>query len=321
MEKQKSYYTVKEAAGILGVSTNTIYKYLDEGNLKGRRLNSRGRFKIPLSEIAPYITEKEPVKTPEEPLSNKKFGGLTFLGIALGVILGMFLVNFFPEASDLASAKPSLLTEIAVATWDYSGRTSTGVGNLAQAGRSKVVAGSSEISKFLASKIGPRQHQVAIEEAPQEQINPQHFVLVSVPGGTSINLREEASASSRVIAKLETNEVAEKTAEEGGWTKVAIREFPVGWVDTSYIETSDEAVSQVLGASSDELAGKKVVIDETPTGWLRVRAAPGGDEIGRVYPGDVFVLIDTSGDWWLVEIAAGQHGWISSQYASIGPTD
>ena len=321
MDKQKHYYTVKEAARTIGVSTNTIYKYLDEGSLKGRRLNSRGRFKIPLSEIAPYLTEKEPSKSPEKPQSDRKFGGLTILGIALGVILGMFLVNFFPEATNLASAKPSLVTEIAVATWDYSGRTSTGFGNLVQAGETKLVAGSHEISKILASKIGSRQPLAVIEEGPKEEVNPEKFVLISVPGGESINLREEATSSSKVIAKIEADEIAEKTAEEGQWSRVAINQFPVGWVDSSYIETSNEAVSQVLGAASDEFIGKKVVVNETPTGWLRVRAAPGGDEIGKVYPGDIFVLIDKSGDWFLVEISTGQNGWISSQYASIQSAD
>lgn len=320
MEKYKRYYTVKEVAGIIGVSTNTIYKYLDEGSLKGRRLNSRGRFKIPFSEIAPYTTEKEPVKTPEEPQSGKKFGGLAILEIVLGMILGLFFVNFFPGITNLASAKPSLVTEIAMATWDYSGRTSTGFGNLVQAGGTKFVAGSKEISKFLTSKIGSRQ-PYGTTEAPKKETNPEKFVLISVPRGESINIREEATSSSKVIAKITTDEIAKKTAKEGEWTKVAINQFPAGWVNTSYIVTSDEAVSQVLSASTDEFVGKKVVITETPTGWLRVRAAPEGDEIGKVYPGDIFALIDKSGDWFLVEISTSQNGWISSQYASIQSAD
>jgi uncharacterized protein YgiM (DUF1202 family) len=152
-------------------------------------------------------------------------------------------------------------------------------------------------------------------------VNPGKFVLVSVPGGSTVNLREEATSSSKVIAKIEVDEVAEKTAEEGQWTRVVIRDFPVGWVDSSYIQTSPEVVSQVLGAASDEFIGKKVVVGETPTGWLRVRAAPWGDEIAKVYPGETFTVMDISGDWYLVEITIGQKGWISSQYASIQSED
>lgn len=58
----KKFYSVKEAAGILGFSTNTVYKYLDDGKLKGRRLG-RGRFKIPYDELAPYIAPIEKVVT------------------------------------------------------------------------------------------------------------------------------------------------------------------------------------------------------------------------------------------------------------------
>jgi excisionase family DNA binding protein len=50
----KRYYTVKEAANILGVSTNTIYKYLDEGDLRAKRIG-KGRFKVLASSLTPYF--------------------------------------------------------------------------------------------------------------------------------------------------------------------------------------------------------------------------------------------------------------------------
>lgn len=50
----KRYYSVIEAANVLGVSTNTIYKYLKEGKVKSRRIG-KGRIKIPAVELAPYI--------------------------------------------------------------------------------------------------------------------------------------------------------------------------------------------------------------------------------------------------------------------------
>ena len=57
----KRFYTVKEAAEILGFSTNTIYKYLDEGKLKGKRIG-RGRFKIPYEQLEPFLTVPEKVE-------------------------------------------------------------------------------------------------------------------------------------------------------------------------------------------------------------------------------------------------------------------
>ncbi len=318
MEKQKRYYSVKEAAKIIGVSTNTIYKYLDEGSLKGRRLNSRGRFKIPFPEIAPYLAEKETVKTYQEVPSSPRGGGLPVLGIAFGVILGIISVNYIPALIGSDSAELSLAKEIAQATWEYSGRTSTKVGDLALSGGAGIASGTQEVSRFLASKVGTRKPEVK-EEAPKQE-PPANFVLVSVPADSSVNLQEEAEDTSKVVAKLAVDEVAEKTGEEGEWSQIAINGFPSAWVKTSYLETSPEAVSQVLGSAAD-FSGKKVIILDTPTGWLRVRAAPGGDEITKVFPGEILGVIDQSGDWYFIEVSPELTGWISSQYAVIQAAD
>ena len=48
-------YTVKEVARLLGFSTNTIYKYLDEGKIKSTRLGEEGRFRIPQKEVAKLL--------------------------------------------------------------------------------------------------------------------------------------------------------------------------------------------------------------------------------------------------------------------------
>lgn len=62
-------YTVKEAAKLVGVSTNTLYKYLDEDRIhaaRGSRL--QGRFRIPESALEEFLGVKlsEPVKPLEQ---------------------------------------------------------------------------------------------------------------------------------------------------------------------------------------------------------------------------------------------------------------
>lgn len=123
----KRFYSVKEASKILGVSTNTIYKYLDEGSLKGKRLNSRGRFKIPFSEIAPYLATEVSGDAAgvEEIQPGKKIGEkLTVWELWLGVsLVGLVLIY-------VLGYKSSLLTDIGSAVVGYSGRTFSGFGNL-----------------------------------------------------------------------------------------------------------------------------------------------------------------------------------------------
>ncbi|MFZ2199557.1 MAG: helix-turn-helix domain-containing protein [Microgenomates group bacterium] len=59
-------YTVKEAAKLVGVSTNTLYKYLDENKIKAARGSAiQGRFRIPESALEEFLgiklSEPEPV--------------------------------------------------------------------------------------------------------------------------------------------------------------------------------------------------------------------------------------------------------------------
>jgi excisionase family DNA binding protein len=51
-------YTVKQVAALLGFSTNTVYKYLDEKRIRATRLGTEGRFRIPQSEIDRLLGEK-----------------------------------------------------------------------------------------------------------------------------------------------------------------------------------------------------------------------------------------------------------------------
>lgn len=49
-------YTVKKAAALIGCSTNTLYKYLNEGRLKASRGTlQQGRFRIPQSSIEQFL--------------------------------------------------------------------------------------------------------------------------------------------------------------------------------------------------------------------------------------------------------------------------
>lgn len=62
----KKNYSVKEAARLLGVSTNTLYKYLDEGKIKSRRIG-QGRFKIPAKELQEFLGDGDSLAVAQTP--------------------------------------------------------------------------------------------------------------------------------------------------------------------------------------------------------------------------------------------------------------
>lgn len=59
-------YNVKQAAKILGLSTNTTYKYLNEGKIKAARGHIRGTFIITHKSLETFLG----TKLPDDPLSE-----------------------------------------------------------------------------------------------------------------------------------------------------------------------------------------------------------------------------------------------------------
>jgi hypothetical protein len=59
-----------------------------------------------------------------------------------------------------------------------------------------------------------------------------------------------------------------------------------------------------------------ILINETSTGWLRVRsdAAATAIEIGKVYPGETYALLEEKSGWIKINFKADTAGWVSGQY-------
>lgn len=62
-------YNVKQAARILGLSTNTTYKYLNEGRIRAARGHLRGTFIITHKALENFLG----TKLPDNPLEDENF--------------------------------------------------------------------------------------------------------------------------------------------------------------------------------------------------------------------------------------------------------
>ena len=67
-------YSVKQAAKILGLSTNTTYKYLNEGRIKAARGHIRGTFIITAKALEDFLGSKIPTDTLDEAAGTSSFG-------------------------------------------------------------------------------------------------------------------------------------------------------------------------------------------------------------------------------------------------------
>ena len=84
-------YTVKKAAAIIGCSTNTLYKYLDEGRIKASRGTAeQGRFRIPQSALEDFLGT--PITDKPQALTNAAQNGLPLKIVRFLIILSLVLI-------------------------------------------------------------------------------------------------------------------------------------------------------------------------------------------------------------------------------------
>ncbi|MBU0572706.1 SH3 domain-containing protein [Patescibacteria group bacterium] len=164
------------------------------------------------------------------------------------------------------------------------------------------------------------------EELEEDATGGEDIVMVEVPVGSSVNIREEPSLTSAVIMRLKVTQEVVRIGEEGDWANIAFvnekeGDYTEGWVYLEFVVEGVPFEEDSLGEEEFESLtdpiGGTVMIEDTPTGWLRVRKAPGGIEIAKVEPGESFALIDEKADWYQIELNDGTLGWVSKEYSSL----
>jgi type IV pilus assembly protein PilM len=88
---------------------------------------------------------------------------------------------------------------------------------------------------------------------------------------------------------------------------------PLSTIDA--LSSTTESDTLIRDTSFEER--EKIVVTDTPTGWLNVRedSDVGSRQITRVFPGQSFVLIEKTNEWYKIELEDGASGWISARYA------
>lgn len=84
-------YSVKAAAQIIGCSTNTLYKYLNEGRLKASRGTvEQGRFRIPQSSLEEFLG----APLPANPSTQTIPAGLPLKIVRTLIMVSLLLIIF-----------------------------------------------------------------------------------------------------------------------------------------------------------------------------------------------------------------------------------
>ena len=124
-------YSVKQAAKILGVSTNTLYKYLNDGKILSARGNDRGRFRIPHNslenflgtplnkqELQSIIKKPDPETSPVKTLPLKITRYLIIITLIL-IIISLITTKDFSFSNSII--RILIITNFIIITYQFGG--------------------------------------------------------------------------------------------------------------------------------------------------------------------------------------------------------
>lgn len=243
--------------------------------------------------------------------------GFVFLAIYMRTITGVKTNNQKPKES----GKPEKKTH---AKTSFRPAIAVLVTAVVSGGVSALIAGA-VLTKF-GSESGADEKVLGenVEEPQKEQDVPAtggvEVVLLVASTASPVNTYADPDLSSKIVSKVTYTQAVVKLSVEGDWTKISLAgegsKMHEAWVlnDNLVLPETAEMMDEI---EEIELDSDTVVINQTPTGWLRVREAPWGVEIAKVDSGVTLELLDTNGDWYMVQLEEGVAGWVSSEYATV----
>ncbi|TSC65941.1 MAG: hypothetical protein CEO21_292, partial [Microgenomates group bacterium Gr01-1014_80] len=144
-----------------------------------------------------------------------------------------------------------------------------------------------------------------------------------VPPEAVVSVFTQPKVDSEVLTTLEVSQTVLKLSREDGWVRIVVKVADkkiAGWVDKDFIEDQSQTLGSSGKVKSESASLKLVTITDTPTGFLRIREAPGGQEIGKVDPGAKFPVLDSKSGWLQIVLDDGSLGWVSAKYISYVDT-
>ena len=201
MDKNR-IYTVKEVARLLGFSTNTIYKYLDEGKIKSTRLGEEGRFRIPQKEVAKLLglrgvkSQIASDLTPEEIRTNPDLKSRSRTPVFMAISTVMFLLLF-----------------------------TLGMRNIN-------ISAANNLQSLPTHEVLSETE----EAVPTEEIKPEIILTVKLEDASSIvNIREEPSTDSAKLGKALYGDTFEFVSKDQGWYEVRLDNGLTGFISEKYV--------------------------------------------------------------------------------------
>ncbi|WP_462405932.1 SH3 domain-containing protein [Gracilibacillus sp. Marseille-QA3620] len=122
---------------------------------------------------------------------------------------------------------------------------------------------------------------------------------------TSLNVREKATTSSKVIGSVKKNAALTLLKKSGSWGQVKLSNGKTGWVSMSYLTTKKPStVSSNLGT----------YYVTASTLYVREKATTSSRSVASVKKNTAVTLLKKNGSWGQIKLSNGKTGWVSMSY-------
>ncbi len=154
------------------------------------------------------------------------------------------------------------------------------------------------------------------------------IAIISIPDAAEIRI----DGSVRGFAPYKTNSITPgdhqiSVLAPGYLEKTISAKAIQGYKLTAVINLAPDPQGQPEEEAVDavEMLETRVRILETSTGFLRVRSGPStaNEEVGRVTPGETYVLVETDEEtgWFKIVYKEDEEGWVTNEFADIVEED
>ncbi len=191
------------------------------------------------------------------------------------------------------------------------------------------------------AKLDPTAVPEVAGEPEAESMKPdtRKRVVVKVSKGSTLNVRATPSAQGKLLGKLNSGDRRPLVEVFGGWYSIELEDGQTGWVIQKYAaiaepgdaapknERATEKVASLVPAVTapqpvpvaTKGKGEMVVINVAQGSNLNVRAAPSvqGQLVGRLPSGAMRPLLAKQGNWYKIQFADGQAGWVIQKFTYL----
>ncbi|WP_018658711.1 N-acetylmuramoyl-L-alanine amidase [Allofustis seminis] len=178
----------------------------------------------------------------------------------------------------------------------------------------------SEENQWYQVRIGNDQlGWVASWLVEKEEITPDSIQYGRVINAPEVNLRQYASAESEIIGTIPENAELEIVYQDGDWYQVLYM-GKVAWINSDYLEII--AAPTQLEASLERIIDYESYVSiDAEAAEIYMEPTSNSSVIYHATYGEEFNYLYSEGDWFYVEVAPDQYGYIGNWLASAHTND